>query len=142
MAYWGLISAGLATAAFAMIAWRLYAEVLTARREKYIRAYVFSGALFDKLKQKHAHLDLRNCQLVARALREFFLAYLKSGYRYLGMPSRVVDDLWHEFILDTREYGRFCEAAFGRYFRHTPQSPWERRRTRTQVYELPGVTLA
>jgi hypothetical protein len=32
----------------------------------------------------------------------------------------VVDDLWHEFILDTREYERFCKAAFGSFFHHVP----------------------
>jgi hypothetical protein len=36
------------------------------------------------------------------------------------MPSRVVDDLWHEFILDTREYGVFCKLAFGDFFHHVP----------------------
>jgi hypothetical protein len=36
------------------------------------------------------------------------------------MPSRVVDDLWHQFILDTREYERFCKLAFGGFFHHVP----------------------
>jgi hypothetical protein len=26
----------------------------------------------------------------------------------------------HGFILDTRAYGRFCEAAFGAFFHHVP----------------------
>lgn len=122
MTDFGIIPGMLGLAAFVMaiIAWRLHIEAVAARREKRIRAYVFSGSLFEKLKEKHKHLELKDCQLVARALREFFLAHLKSGRRYVGMPSRVVDDLWHEFILDTREYRRFCDDAFGRYFHHTP----------------------
>lgn len=36
------------------------------------------------------------------------------------MPSRVADDLWHEFILDTKSYHAFCERAFGGYFHHIP----------------------
>ena len=36
------------------------------------------------------------------------------------MPSKVVDNLWHEFILNTREYEQFCQQAFGRYLHHTP----------------------
>jgi hypothetical protein len=119
---WGIITGVLAAAtiAFAIVAWRLYVEAVAGRRERHIRAYVFSGALFNKLREKHKHLELKDCHLVARALREFFLAHLKSGRRYVGMPSRVVDDLWHEFILDTQEYSRFCQTAFGRYFHHTP----------------------
>jgi hypothetical protein len=35
------------------------------------------------------------------------------------MPSRAVDEAWHEFILDTRTYTSFCHAAFGRYLHHT-----------------------
>ena len=36
------------------------------------------------------------------------------------MPSQVVDDLWHEFILFTRDYGAFCQRAFGQFLHHTP----------------------
>ena len=36
------------------------------------------------------------------------------------MPSRVVDDLWHEFILYTRDYEQFCKRAFGHFMHHTP----------------------
>jgi hypothetical protein len=40
----------------------------------------------------------------------------------IGMPSRVVDDAWHEFILMTRLYHQFCDGAFGRYLHHTPNA--------------------
>jgi hypothetical protein len=36
------------------------------------------------------------------------------------MPSRVADDLWHEFILYTKNYDAFCRRAFGRFLHHTP----------------------
>ena len=36
------------------------------------------------------------------------------------MPSKAVDEAWHEMILMTREYTEFCERAFGRYLHHTP----------------------
>jgi hypothetical protein len=35
-------------------------------------------------------------------------------------PSQIVDELWHEFILHTREYGRFCETVLGRFVHHVP----------------------
>jgi len=122
MADWSIITGVLAAASvvLAFVTWRLYVDRVANQRERHIRSYVFSGALFDKLREKHNHLELKDCHLVARALREFFLAHLKSGRRYVGMPSRVVDDLWHEFILDTQAYSRFCRAAFGRYFHHAP----------------------
>jgi len=36
------------------------------------------------------------------------------------MPSKVVDDLWHEFILFTQHYDAFCKQAFGKFLHHTP----------------------
>jgi hypothetical protein len=53
-------------------------------------------------------------------LRQFFLAYSRSGKRFVSMPSQVADDLWHEFILYTREYQTFCRKAFGGFLHHTP----------------------
>ncbi|PIR89089.1 MAG: hypothetical protein COU07_02570 [Candidatus Harrisonbacteria bacterium CG10_big_fil_rev_8_21_14_0_10_40_38] len=35
-------------------------------------------------------------------------------------PSRVIDDLWHVFVLFTREYQRYCQENFGKFIHHTP----------------------
>jgi hypothetical protein len=90
------------------------------QREQYIRSYVFSGALLDALRKSQPALSEKDEFLVARALRSFFLIHLRTAPAGIGMPSRIVDDLWHEFILDTREYHRFCDQAFGAYFHHIP----------------------
>jgi hypothetical protein len=90
------------------------------RRESYIRTFELPRGLFDKLRQKRPALTLKDCQLVSHSLRQFFLAYHKGGYRFVSMPSQVADDLWHEFILYTRNYQAFCERAFGRFLHHTP----------------------
>lgn len=93
-----------------------------ARRTQFIRRYMFPPGLIDKLGQLQPQLDLKDRQLVARALRQFFLAHLNSGCKSVAMPSQVVDQLWHEFILYTRHYQAFCAQAFGRYMHHTPAS--------------------
>ncbi len=93
---------------------------LKANRERYIRAYLFPDGVLEKFAQARPGLGPKEQQLVARALRQFFLAYLRSGFRRVAMPSRVVDDLWHEFILFTRGYAAFCDHAFGRFLHHTP----------------------
>jgi hypothetical protein len=90
------------------------------RREQFIRSHVFSRGLLDGLRKVHPTLTEKDEFLVARALRSFFLIHLRTAPTGIGMPSRVVDDLWHEFILDTREYSAFCEQAFGAYFHHIP----------------------
>ena len=35
-------------------------------------------------------------------------------------PSKVVDKIWHEFILFTRTYDKFCKQHFGRFIHHQP----------------------
>jgi hypothetical protein len=91
-----------------------------ARREAYIRDFILPKGLFEKLRARHPDLSLKDCQLVAQGLRQFFLAHLKSGKKYVSMPSQVVDDLWHEFILYTKNYQHFCRHAFGSFLHHTP----------------------
>lgn len=102
-----------------LVLW-LYGRWRAVTRADYIRCYMFPKGLLEKLHQRRPELSLKDQQLVARALRQFFLVYLKSGYKQVSMPSQVVDDLWHEFILYTKNYDAFCRKAFGRYMHHTP----------------------
>jgi hypothetical protein len=106
-----LIAAG---AVYLWNRWRQLARV------EFIRNYTFPHGLFAKLSEKRPQLDTKQMQLVARALRQFFLAYLRGGRQYVSMPSQVTDDLWHEFILYTRHYDAFCRRAFGGFLHHTP----------------------
>lgn len=102
---------------FLIVVWRSHREL---KREAFIRNYSFPHGLFERLCKQHPQLSLKDCQLVANGLRQFFLVYLGSGQQYVSMPSQVVDDLWHEFILHTRNYQDFCQQAFGSFFHHTP----------------------
>lgn len=103
--------------AMLLIIWRRWRQ---AKRADFIRAYMFPPGLLDKLLAVRPDLTIKDRQLVARALRQFFLVYHKSAYQHISMPSQVVDDLWHEFILYTKNYQSFCQQAFGRYLHHTP----------------------
>ena len=104
--------------AFVLLAvWQNWREM---KRADFIRSHPLPVGLFEKLRAKHPNLQQKECQLVAHALRAFFLAHLKSGRKYVSMPSQVADDLWHEFILYTKEYAEFCNKAFGRFMHHVP----------------------
>ena len=39
-----------------------------------------------------------------------------------NMHSTVVDAVWHQFVLFTREYGAYCRAHFGEYVHHNPSN--------------------
>lgn len=91
-----------------------------ARRAAFIRAYPFPKGLLDRFGARHPRLTDEQRQAVLAGLRQFFLAYLQGRRSFVAMPSQVVDDLWHEFILYTRQYQSFCARAFGRFLHHAP----------------------
>lgn len=110
-----IVSLLLALALFVL--WRRNARLA---RERFIRDYVWPRGLLDRLARRRPELGLKERALVARGLRQFFLAHHRSGGRFVSMPSQVADDLWHEFILHTRAYDAFCHQAFGHFLHHTP----------------------
>jgi hypothetical protein len=103
-----------------VIAVSLFRKWLQLRRAEFIRTYRWPPGLLDRLEKHRSGLERKDSALVSRGLRQFFIAYLMSGKRYVSMPSQAADDLWHEFILYTREYNAFCRRAFGGFLHHTP----------------------
>ena len=101
------------------VSW-LFGKWQTLRRAEFIRTFIWPRGLLERLEKRHPGFMRKDSALVSRGLRQFFLAYLMSGRRHVSMPSQIADDLWHEFILYTREYDAFCRRAFGGFLHHTP----------------------
>ena len=89
-------------------------------RRQHIASYDWPPGLLDKVQEAYPHLTPADCRKVSNGLKQFFQAYLRGGCRLVSMPSQVVDKLWHEFILHTRDYDAFCKEAFGRFLHHVP----------------------
>jgi hypothetical protein len=95
-------------------------------RREFIRIAPFPPQLSDSLIAAHPQLSRADADLVLRVLRQFFESYRDAqddswlSRPYIAMPSKVVDTAWHEFILDTRAYARWCKAAFGHFLHHHP----------------------
>ncbi|MEW6515216.1 MAG: hypothetical protein AB1443_14585 [Pseudomonadota bacterium] len=104
----------------AITLWVVWRRNVRLGRERFIREYAWPKGLLDRLGKRRPELGLKDRALVARGLRQFFLAHHLSGRRFVSMPSQIVDDLWHEFILYTKGYDAFCKQAFGRFLHHTP----------------------
>ena len=98
----------------------LFGKWQTLRRAEFIRTFSWPQGLLVRLEKHHPGFTRKDSALVSRGLRQFFLAYLMSGKRYVSMPSQAADDLWHEFILYTREHDAFCRRAFGGFLHHMP----------------------
>ncbi|KTD03798.1 hypothetical protein Lgee_0455 [Legionella geestiana] len=74
------------------------------------------------LAQKHA-LDRQKNPADPRLPERFFMVR--------GMQE--IDEMWHEFILFTADYMRFCETYFGEYLHHLPNLFDNRPRPRADV---------
>lgn len=104
----------------AVLLFRLGQKRLKRQRLDYITQFQFPLGLRDKLARRRPGLSENQLNQVEEALKQYFRAHLNSGYQFVSMPSQLADDLWHEFILYTRNYQLFCKHAFGRFFHHTP----------------------
>src|SRR4051794_14278841 len=98
----------------------IYNRIRRKGRRAYIESYEFSNGLRSKLVEELG--DRRSADIALDGLRAWYLACLYAGDELIGMPSRAVDVAWHEMILRTREYHRFCSRAFGAYLHHAPDS--------------------
>lgn len=49
-----------------------------------------------------------------------FMEQIKAHPEKEHIPSPLVDKIWHEHILDTKAYSKFCNEFFGTYLHHTP----------------------
>ena len=103
-----------------VLLWIVWSVLVRHKRAAFVREYAFPKGLFANFENRRPGLQRKDTALTARALRKFFLAYLSGGCKFVAMPSQAADDLWHEFILFTREYKAFCDQAFGGFLHHSP----------------------
>ena len=52
-----------------------------------------------------------------------YVSLIRFSGKRLAMTSPTIDEVWHQFILFTREYHSFCETFYGEYLHHSPNVP-------------------
>lgn len=98
--------------------------------------FKLSDSVKNKFKAKYPGITDLEVDLVWRALKSFldlvaqdshernsgifFKFKSKKKAKVFSMTSVIVDDLWHEFILDTRNYMNYCNKFCGGYIHHHP----------------------
>ncbi len=103
-----------------VLAWVLWRQWSARRGAAFIDQYPFAGILDQRLAARRPELTPDQRAEVFAGLRDYFQLCRRAGRRMVAMPSQVVNDAWHEFILFTRHYARFCRGAFSRFLHHTP----------------------
>lgn len=111
---WGVYAAFTLLATVSMVRWTRVV------RERFVREAALPQFLQRKLRETYPALSAKDCELVERGLRQFFLACLRSDENFVAMPSQAVDAMWHAFILHTRAYKSWCDNALGFFLDHTP----------------------
>jgi len=105
---------------FLSVTYLIFRKVALSRQTSFIKNYGFPKAITNKISEVYPQLSSSELQQVMRGLKDYFYLIHISNKESVAMPSQVVDVAWHEFILFTREYARFCSKAFGRFIHHTP----------------------
>lgn len=77
-------------------------------------------ALFIKFKRLYPQYSDHEVLEIESGLRDFFKLCILDKEHIIFMPSKCVDDLWHQFILFTNEYHDYCNKVFGNYLHHHP----------------------
>lgn len=69
--------------------------------------------------------------------RKFFAlaCLMKRKMKSLAAISHPVDEVWHQFILFTKHYMRFCQDTVGHYVHHLPGT------SSTPIHPESGVNL-
>lgn len=89
--------------------------------QKYILEYK-NAALLQYFCAHHSEINPAEAeQLLSDLMAWLWLnAYRRrlSKKTYLFGPLLILDELWHAFILHTRDYHAFCDQFFGEYIHH------------------------
>jgi hypothetical protein len=93
-----------------------------ARRLAVVDAVDLPGSVRQRFALHHPDLTADGIRTAEAATRQWFRLAAAHPRALMSMPSVVVDEVWHEFVLHTREYADFCDAAFGRFLHHEPES--------------------
>src|ERR1700730_7354290 len=79
------------------------------------------GFVFDKLISEGRASAEKKEELEREFKRFVFLA--GEGVCPLAMISPLVNEVWHQFILFTKQYKEFCHKTLGMFIGHQPDTP-------------------
>lgn len=60
-----------------------------------------------------------------------------SGALSITDPLLIIDEMWHNFVLFTFDYTRYCTECFGRYIHHAPTTQRDKEQRRQEFEDDP-----
>ncbi|GGF91941.1 hypothetical protein [Paenibacillus abyssi] len=90
------------------------------RLESALRGADLENRVMERILRTHPQMKDREWDWLWFELKRFFL--LSALMRKVNMYSSMVDDIWHEMLMFTREYKQFCERFCGSMIHHAPHA--------------------
>lgn len=109
-----------------------------------LEKYEIPAGVLSRLVEKSPYSEISKEEILVR-ISEFkkFTALLVINLRKkrsVEMMSEEIDDIWHTFILFTKEYQDFCEILVGEYIHHEPNvEPQEADMSAIGNYNIHGI---
>lgn len=76
--------------------------------------------VLDRYKKDYG-VSHKTAKLHEKELKRWFIVGAEYADEPLDMMSHEVDNLWHTWLLFTREYATFCHSMFGHFIHHCPK---------------------
>jgi hypothetical protein len=95
---------------------------LRGTEDRILRAFHthFGENLKRRVLAKHPNMNAAEYEWLAFELKRFFV--MNGVLKQVPMFSERVDDIWHEMLMFTMEYERFCHDIIGAKIHHAPHS--------------------
>jgi hypothetical protein len=78
--------------------------------------------LIEKLLKDHIVETAEEAEALFREVKRYIVLTRFDRTKIWAMHSLRIDEIWHQFILFTKEYGEFCQRFFGNYVHHAPSN--------------------
>jgi hypothetical protein len=89
----------------------------------YIEALDFEAPyLIEKLVKDHVVESADHARLLFREVKRYLVLAASDTSVAWAMYSLEVDQVWHQFVLFTRQYIDYCLSNFGSYVQHAPST--------------------
>ncbi|MEQ4302917.1 hypothetical protein ABNF97_16225 [Plantactinospora sp. B6F1] len=78
--------------------------------------------LIEKLTRDHVVESAEEAEALFREVKRYLVLAAADHTVAWAMYSLRIDQVWHQFILFTRQYIDYCLENFGRYIQHAPST--------------------
>ena len=78
--------------------------------------------LYEKLLKNHVVESTAEADALFREVKRYLVMTAADPTVSWSMYSLRIDEIWHQFILFTREYIEYCNENFARYIQHAPST--------------------